>query len=101
MPQLVRLFLKHGVIGAAFGWAVLALCLVFDVWGLGGFVARSTSPYVALYALALSFGPLFGAIAISLAVIRLTRFDEPPSNSRLERWRKGGSAELRQDRPLP
>lgn len=101
MPPLIRLFITRAIAGMLAGWVILALCLALDVFGLGGFVARSDHTFVALYAIALSFGPTFAAIAISVSVLNLAEYPSDPPNARLERWRKGGSAECDADRPLP
>jgi hypothetical protein len=101
MQPLIRLFITHTALGAVIGLAVLAVVLAFDVYGMGGFVARSRDSLLAIFILGLSFASMFAAVTVSVAVLRLARYDEPPPNSRLERWRRGGSAELTADRPLP
>ena len=101
MPPLIRLFVTQSALGAAIGLGVLGVVLVFDLFGMGGFVARSRDSLLAVFILGLSFASMFAAVAVSAAVLRLARYDEPPPNSRLERWRRGESAELKADRPLP
>ncbi len=98
---LIRLFITRAVLGAAIGIAVLAVMIVFDMFGIGGFIARSRDSLLAVFILGLSFASMFAAVAISAAVLALARYEEPPPNSRLERWRKGGSGELPTDKPLP
>ena len=101
MPPLIRLVITHAALGAATGLVVLAAVLGLDLFGMGGFVARSRDATLAVFVLGLSFASMFAAVAVSVAVLRLARSDEPPPNSRLERWRRGESAELKTDRPLP
>jgi hypothetical protein len=98
---LIRLFITRAALGAVIGLAVLGFFVVFDIFGMGGFIARSRDSLLALFILGLSFASMFAAVTISAAVLALARYDEPPPNSRLERWRKGGSAELPADKPLP
>jgi hypothetical protein len=101
MKPLIRLFITHTALGAVIGLAILAVVLVLDLFGMGGFVARSRDSLLAIFILGLSFASMFAAVTVSVAVLRLARYDEPPPNSRLERWRRGESAELKADHPLP
>jgi len=101
MQPLIRLFITRALAGAAVGLAVLAVVLALDLFGMGGFVARSRDSLLAVFILGLSFASMFAAVVISVSVLNLARYDEPPPNSRLERWRRGGTAALDTDRPLP
>jgi hypothetical protein len=100
MPPLIRLFVTRAIIGAFVGLLVLAVVVVFDLFGIGGFIARSRHSLLALFILGISFASMFAAVVVSAAVLALARYDEPPPNSRLEQWRKGSSAELPVDKPL-
>ena len=102
MPKLVKFVLKWSAIGIAIGWVVLAVLLATNIGGLTGMVWRQSGGYIGLAILMLSFAVTFGQVTVMAAVLSLASSkggDE--SNSRLERWKAGHSAELDEDRPLP
>ncbi len=100
-PPLIRFLLKWTGIGMAGGLLVLALVLYFDIGGLGALVLRSSSPWLALYVLAMSFAGTGGPVAVTAAVLLGSDFSSGRSyNSRLARWKAGHSAEIEEDRPL-
>ena len=102
MPRLVKFVLKWNVIGIAIGWVVLALLLATGIGGLGGMVFRQSGGLIGLLILMLSFGVTFGQVTVMAAVLSLADSKGGgDSNSRLERWKAGHSAELDEDRPLP
>jgi hypothetical protein len=99
-PPLIRFVVKWTAIGVAAGLLTLAALLHADAGGLGQLIQRSQSPWIALYILGLSFGGLGGPVVLAIAVLLRRDFGgEGARNSRLERWKAGGSAEIEEDRP--
>ncbi len=103
MPPLIRFLLKWIAVGTGAGWLFLAALLVFDVGDLGSMLMRSREPLVVLYILGLSFAVTFSQASLLIAALLGNDFSGRPSGtSRLERWKAGQSAELKDDdRPLP
>ena len=102
MPRLVKFVLKWNAVGIALGWAVLALLLATGIGNLGSMVFRQSGGLIGLLILMLSFGVTFGQVTVMAAVLSLADSKGGgDSNSRLERWKAGHSAELDEDRPLP
>jgi len=102
LPPLVKFVIKWNAIGIGLGWLVLAALLVLDVGGIGSMVRHQRDGFIAVFILALSFAVTSGQLAVTAAVLLRKDFGGTGSgNTRLERWRAGGSAELDEDRPRP
>lgn len=104
MPPLIRFLLKWSLIGVAAGWVFAALLLVTDTGGIGSLWLRSEQRLVSLLVLGLSFGVTFAQVTVLAAVLLRSDFgggQGGDGNSRLARWKAGGSAELERDAPLP
>jgi hypothetical protein len=99
LPPLVLFVLKWTTVGVVGGLVALATILYFNVAGLGQLVQRSSSSWLALYVLGMSFAGLGGPVAVTIAVLLNANFGKRPFNERLERWRAGASASLDEDRP--
>jgi hypothetical protein len=101
LPPLILFVIKWTAIGIAGGLLALLVVLFFDVGGLGSLVQRSSTPWLAVYVLAMSFAGTGGPVALTFAVLLCKDFGgKGPGNSRLERWKAGLSAEVDEDRPL-
>jgi hypothetical protein len=70
---LVVLLIRHGLAGAAAGWATAGLLLWTDTAGIGLLVATSDLWPIPLIMLVWSFGLTFGSVAMGAAIMGLGR----------------------------
>ncbi len=102
MPPLIRFILKWTLVGVVAGLAFMGAIVLFDVGEVGTRLAHSSNAGLATFIMAASFAVTFAQLSVFLAVTLRDDFGGKGSgNSRLERWKAGGSAEIDQDRPLP
>ncbi|PZF76330.1 hypothetical protein DK847_14190 [Aestuariivirga litoralis] len=98
MPPLIRFLLKWSVIGMAAGWLFVGLLLYADLGGVRSLLGRAESPLLWVFVFGFSFGISFAQVTVLAAVLLRDDFGGRGSgNDRLERWRAGGSAQLRPD----
>ena len=102
MPPLIRFVLKWSFIGMAAGWLFTALLIVTDAGGLRSLLGRAENPALWVFVMAVSFGVSFGQVTVLAAVLLRSDFGGRGSsgNDRLERWKRGESAEIEPDDPL-
>ena len=88
MPKLVRLYVRHVLIG----WGVAALFCVMLVWmnvaGLRHLILETDMGWVAALALFISNGTLFAGVQFSIAVMMLAEDNDGPRGGRRERAAK-------------
>ena len=80
MPKLLRFILKHILFGIVVGWSFVAALLYFDVGGFGSLVLGSSSKWVALGLLGVSFAVTFGSASVATAVLLGHEFGEDNDN---------------------
>lgn len=102
MPPLIRFLLKWSLIGMAAGWLFTGLLIIADTGGLKSLLGRSESPTLWVFVMGFSFGISFAQVTVLAAVLLRSDFGGRCSsgNDRLERWKRGESAELESDDPL-
>ena len=74
LPKLIRFMLRHFANGIVLGWTFGLLVIRFDVFGIGSLLASFDDAWLT----ALFFGQgglLFGALAMSVAVMNLSDDD--------------------------
>jgi len=79
MPQLVRLYIRHVLIGFALAGVFVALLIGFDVARLRHLVLASDRGALALVMLVVANGIVFAGVQFGLAVMRLGEEDAPGS----------------------
>ncbi|MCF6232306.1 MAG: hypothetical protein L3J36_04290 [Rhodobacteraceae bacterium] len=84
MPKLVRLYIRHVLIGFAIAAAFVAMLLWFNVMNLWHLISTSDVGVLALIILWFAHGIVFAGVQFGLAVMSMA---EPP---------KGGSGGKRQ-----
>lgn len=102
MPPLIRFLLKWSLIGMGAGWLFVALLLAADLGGVRSLLGRADSPLLALFIMGFSFSISFAQVTVLAAVLLRRDFggDGHSGNDRLERWKRGESAEIDPDEPL-
>ena len=92
MPELVRLYIRHVLIG----WAIAALFCVglvaFDVAGLKHLILETQSGWIAGLMLFVSNGVVFAGVQFAIAVMGMAEDDGGP---------KGGRRQDLRPRPAP
>lgn len=88
MPALVRLYIRHSLIGFAIAIAFVAMLLGADVAGLRGLILGSPVGWLALVMLVLFNGFLFAGVQFGIAVMRMG--DIPHDDPGGKRLREGG-----------
>ncbi len=82
MPKLFRFLLKHIITGIIIGWVILGSLLWFDVLGFGSLVMGSSSRYIALALLGVSFAVTFGSASLATAVLLGDEFNSEDDGDR-------------------
>ena len=75
MPELIKLYIRHVVIGFAIAAAFVAMLLWFNVMNLWHLISTSDVGLIALFVLWFSHGVVFGGVQFGLAVMSMA---EPP-----------------------
>ncbi len=95
MPELVRLYIRHVLIG----FAVAALFCVMIVWmnvaGLNHLVLHTSMGWVAGLMLFVSNGVVFAGVQFAIAVMQLAEDDEGPKGGRRMPVRRAEMTPLR------
>lgn len=100
LPRLVTYVMKWTAVGVIAGWMLLAMLLLFDTGGLGTLLRHAQAPFVVLYILGMSFAVTGGMAAVaSVILLKHGLGGEGGGDSRLERWKAGGSAMVDDDKP--
>jgi len=84
MPKLVRLYIRHTLIGFAIAAAFVAALLAFDIANLWHLVTHSDVGVMAVALLVIFNGIVFSGVQFGIAIMRMGASEEPP--------RFGGSA---------
>jgi hypothetical protein len=95
MPKLLRFILKHVFFGIIIGWSFVAALLYFDVGGFGSLVLGSSSKWVALGLLGVSFAVTFGSASVATAVLMGHEFGDDGDNTTDGRFVGLSDSELR------
>ncbi|MFC2968312.1 hypothetical protein [Acidimangrovimonas pyrenivorans] len=87
MPELIRLYIRHVLIG----WGISALFCVgliwFDVAGLRHLVLETQSGWIAAFMLFISNGVVFAGVQFGIAVMRMAEDDDGPRGGRRQETR--------------
>lgn len=78
MPELIKLYIRHSLIGFGISAIFVAMLLVFDVMNLRGLLSRSDTVVLPLFILWFFHGALFASVQFAYAVMSLA---EKPGNS--------------------
>ncbi len=89
MPKLVRLYIRHVLIGFAIAGAFVAMLLWFNVMNMWHLVSTSDIGVLAVIVLWFAHGVVFAGVQFAIAVMAMA---EPP---------KGGSGGKRQGEMQP
>jgi len=73
MPELVRLYIRHCLIGFGLAVVFVALLLGFDVAGLRGLVLTTQGGALAVVLLVVFNGLVFAGVQFAIAVMRMAR----------------------------
>ncbi len=76
MPKLIRLYIRHSLIGFGLGALFVALLLWFDVAGLWGLVSNDKAALLAVFILWFFNGAPFAAVQFGYAVMNLAERPE-------------------------
>ena len=76
MPDLVRLYITHAIIGFALSAVMVAGILWFDVAGLGRLVAASDVGGLAVLMLWLFNGMVFAGVQFAVAIMGMAEDDD-------------------------
>ena len=71
MPILLKLLVRHLVMGIAAGWVTLGMLLFVNIGGLRTILFASSDPILALILLAFGFTVTFGSLAMGVAIMTL------------------------------
>ncbi len=71
MPILLKLLLRHLVMGIAAGWVTLGMLLFVNIGGLRTVLFGASDPILALILLAFGFTITFGSLAMGAAIMTL------------------------------
>lgn len=78
MPKLVRLYIKHCLIGFAIAAGFVALVLGLDLANLRHLVFATSGGWIALVILFICSGTIFAGVQFAYAIMSLADKDEPP-----------------------
>jgi hypothetical protein len=82
MPELVRLYVRHVLIGFALSGAFVAVLLWADVAHLARLVAASDRGWLAVAMLVVANGIVFSGVQFGIAVMRMADDETPPPGGR-------------------
>jgi hypothetical protein len=71
LPPLLRLLLRHAVVGGIAAGVATALLIATDTAGLGTLVRRADQPWLAAGLLFVGFWWTLGALAMAAAIMKL------------------------------
>ncbi len=71
MPILLKLLMRHLVMGIAAGWVTLGMLLFINIGGLRTILFTSSDPILTLILLAFGFTITFGSLAMGAAIMTL------------------------------
>lgn len=77
MPQLVRMYIRHVLIGFAISAAFVVGLIGFDVAGLRHLVLGSSAGHLAGFLLFMANGIVFSGVQFGIAVMSMAEDDEP------------------------
>jgi hypothetical protein len=78
MPKLVRLYIRHTLIGFAIAAAFVAGLLAFDIANLWHLVTHSDVGVMAVALLVIFNGIVFSGVQFGIAIMRMGAAEEPP-----------------------
>ncbi len=82
MPRLVRLYIKHVLIGFALSGVFVALLLWQNVGNLRHLLLDLDMGWVALFMLFMFNGLVFAGVQFAIVIMRMGQEDEPPAGGK-------------------
>lgn len=76
MPELIRLYIKHVLIGFAIAAAFVAMLLYFDIANMWHLVSHSDKGVLAVLVLWLANGVVFAGVQFAIAVMNMKDDDD-------------------------
>lgn len=76
MPKLVRLYIRHTLIGFALSGLFVGMLLYFNVANLWHLVTHSSSGLLAIFLLVMFNGIVFSGVQFGIAIMSLGRNDD-------------------------
>ena len=76
MPKLIRLYITHASIGFGLSAVFVGMLLWFDIANLWHLVSTSDKGWIAVLALWVSNGVVFGGVQFGIAVMRMKDDDD-------------------------
>lgn len=90
MPELIRLYIKHVLIGFAIAGAFVAMLLYFDIANLWHLVSHSDKGWLAVLVLWLANGVVFAGVQFGIAVMNMKDDDDDePRGGKRQRVQRG------------
>jgi len=82
VPKLVRLYIRHVLIGFAISAAFVAMLLWFNVANLWHLISTSDIGFIALIMLVVFNGIVFSGVQFGISIMRMGEDDDPPGGRR-------------------
>ncbi|MAQ83009.1 MAG: hypothetical protein CMH12_07245 [Maritimibacter sp.] len=82
MPQLVRFYIRHTLIGFAIAAAFVAALLWFNVANLWHLVTHSDVGVLAVFLLVMFHGIVFSGVQFGISIMRLAEKDDSSGGTR-------------------
>ncbi|MCR8725306.1 hypothetical protein [Frigidibacter sp. ROC022] len=78
MPELVRLYIRHSLIGFALAALFVALLVGFDIAGLRHLVLETDGGWLAGLVMVMLNGIVFAGVQFSIAIMSMAEDRQPP-----------------------
>ncbi|NIZ13101.1 hypothetical protein [Phaeobacter sp. HF9A] len=82
MPELIKLYIRSAIWGAVLAAIFVALLLWFNIANLGSLVFGSDAGLVAVFALWISNGVVFGGVQFGFKIMSMAERDDTPRGGR-------------------
>jgi len=82
MPKLVRLYIRHTLIGFAIAAGFVALLLWFNIANLWHLISTSDVGLLALFLLFMFHGIVFSGVQFGISIMRMAEDDGPAGGHR-------------------
>lgn len=86
MPELIRLYIRHSLIGFGISAIFVAMLLYFNVQNLWTLIAQDKAAILAVFILWFFNGALFAAVQFAYAVMSLAEKSNPSGGGGLRAW---------------
>lgn len=89
MPRLIRLYIRHVIIGFALGAGFVAILLALDVAGLRNLLLGSPAGWLAAGMMVVANGIVFSGVQFGIAIMNMAQNETPPRGGRKIRAASG------------